>query len=202
MTGTAKSPTNRSTAFWYRRMVWAMLKLKTLKLDDPVHVAREVAGWSDDGLNALIDESRRELDDQKSSLDRILSRSQFLFSTDIALLAFYGTVAGVIWPDKSAEWAIWAARTLIATAGCLLVIALLGSASLIAVRKPFAAISAVVISSWDNYELERLANEYTGVLATGDMTVNAHLSVYGSAVRLTVFAALLAGFGWVVTQVF
>jgi hypothetical protein len=183
-------------------MVWAMFRLQMLKLDEPTYVAKPVNGWSDEGLKAIIDESRRELDDQKSSLDRILSRSQFLFSTVLALLAFFGTVASAIWPDKSVDWAVWATRILIVAAGCVLVLALLGSASLIASRKPFVRISAVVISSWDKYELEHLANEYSGALATGDMTVNAHLSVYGSAVRLTLLGALLAGVGWVVALVF
>lgn len=202
MTETTGSPKSRSTAFWYWRMVWAMLRLKQLKLDEPRHVAKPVKGWSAESLYALIEESRREHDSQKSSLDRILSRSQFLFTTDLALLAFYGTVASAVWVDSSLAWAVCLQRVLIVAAGLVLVLSLLGSASLIASRKPFEGVSAVVMSKWEMFDLEHLANDYTGSLATGDMTNNVHLSVFGSVVRMTLLAALLGGLGWVVAQFF
>ena len=190
-----------STAVWYWRIVWAMLRLKPLTGDKPRHVAKEVRGWNDDALKSLIEESRRELDDQKSSLDRTLSRSQLLFTTHLGLIAFYGTVAGSVWKDTSNICAWWVQMGFVAAAGVLLVFALLGSAALIAVRKPFDRVSAVVMSKWESFDLERLANDYAAALATGDMTNNAHLSVFGSVVRMTVFAALLAALGWLVAQV-
>jgi len=183
-------------------MVWAMLRLKQLKLDEPRHVAKSVKGWSAESLDTLIEESRREHDSQERSLDRILSRSQLLFTTDLALLAFYGTVASAVWADSSLAWAVCLQHVLLVAAGLVLVFALLGSASLIASRKPFEGVSAVVMSKWEVFDLERLANDYTGSLATGDMTNNAHLSVFGSVVRMTLLAPLLGGLGWVVAQVF
>src|SRR5690606_5916123 len=78
----------------------------------------------------------------------------------------------------------------------LLLLALLGSASLIATRKAFEGMHAARMSRWDAFDLELTAQEYAASLQTGDATMNAHVTVFGASVRLTLYGCLLLALAW------
>lgn len=77
---------------------------------------------------------------------------------------------------------------------------LLGAAALIAVRKEFDGMSATVLSNWEKFDAERLAREYAECVGVGERTTNAHLTVFGIAVRFTLLGTLLLGGAWILGQ--
>jgi hypothetical protein len=156
-----------------------------------------LSGWSTQACNTVIDEARRQLDDQKSSLDRTLSRAQFLFTTLLGLVAVVATATPHIWANSSWCWPSLIPKVLFISGGCLLVIALLGATAVIAVRKNYEGVSAAVLSRWHTFDVERLAREYAECVDLGEHTGNAHLTVFGTAVRFTLYGALCFGVAWV-----
>ncbi|WP_294181454.1 hypothetical protein [uncultured Schumannella sp.] len=52
----------------------------------------------------------------------------------------------------------------------------------------------------DKFDSERVAREYAECVGVGELTTNAHLTVFGTAVRLTLAGALLLGAAWVMGQ--
>ncbi|MFZ2227189.1 MAG: hypothetical protein WA090_05315 [Candidatus Nanopelagicaceae bacterium] len=155
-------------------------------------------GWPDAALQTLIEEGRRQLDDQMMSLERILSRAQLLFTTVLGLIALYGSTATEMWKNTDFNSRVLVVRLLLILSAVLLLLALLGAAALIANRKAYEGISAAVISRWEGFDLKKLAEDYAASVGPGDETNNAHLTVFGTAVRFTVSAAISLGFAWLV----
>ena len=135
-----------------------------------------------------------------ASLDRVLSRAQLLFTTLLGLIALLFALAPTIWVTQSIAWGEIVPRGLLLLSGLLFLIGLLGAAALIAVRKEFDGMSATVLSNWDKFDSERVAREYAECVGVGELTTNAHLTVFGTAVRLTLAGALLLGAAWVMGQ--
>lgn len=180
----------------YPRFIGALFTGRTVALRAP-RTTGSLKGWSKDGLAAVIDVATAQLDAQMASLDRVLSRAQLLFTTLLGLIALLFALAPTIWVTQSIAWGEIVPRGLLLLSGLLFLIGLLGTAALIAVRKEFDGMSATVLSNWDKFDSERVAREYAECVGVGELTTNAHLTVFGTAVRLTLAGALLLGGAWV-----
>jgi hypothetical protein len=188
-------------AHWplYPRFVGALFTGRTVALPSPSQIG-SLKGWGKDGLSAVINVATAQLDAQIASLDRVLSRAQLLFTTLLGLIALLFALAPAIWASQSIAWGEIIPRALLVLSGLLFLGALLGAAALIAVRKEFDGMSATVLSDWDKFDTERMASDYAECVGIGELTTNAHLTVFGTAVRLTLAGALLLGGAWLMGQ--
>lgn len=195
--------TESKYASWplYPRFVLSLLTGHKVALREPADVG-QLTRWKAQGLESVIAIASGQLESQRASLDRMLSRAQLLFTTLIALLALLFGVAGGVWASSIPLWGEVIPRFLLVTAIALLTIALLGTAALIAVRKEFDAMSATELSKWASFDKERLAREYAECVGIGEKTNNAHLTVFGTAVRLTLYGTIALGLAWAVGSVF
>ena len=150
-------------------------------------------GWSEESLRHVIDEGRRQLDDQMATLDRILLRAQILFSTSLALIALLSSSAESLLKDVKPRSFHFIVMWLLIFSATIFLLVLLGSASLIAIKKPYNVISIAVIASWVSFGLEHLAQEYVEAIGPGDEVNNAHLTILTTAVRMTVCGSMLFG---------
>lgn len=182
---------------YYPRFVLSLLSGGTVSLRDPKPIG-QLKDWPAKGLESVIEIASGQLDSQRASLDRMLARAQFLFTTLLGLLALLVGLAPTVWAGTTPLAGEWVPRILLLLSAGLLLVALLGAAALIAVRKEFDAMSAVVLSNWSEFDPKRLAREYAECIGVGEMTNNAHLTVFGTAVRLTLYGALTLGAAWAI----
>jgi hypothetical protein len=155
--------------------------------------------WSKQGLLTVIDEARRQLDAQSATLDRVLLRAQILLTTLLALAAIFATAASTVWTHRASACLELVTRVALCSSGVLLLLALLGAAAIVTVTKRYEAISAAVLSRWARFDLRRLAREYAESVGTGEQTGNAHITVFGTAVRLTVYGSILFATAWAIS---
>jgi hypothetical protein len=181
----------------YPRFIWALLSGAKIELAE-APPSGKLRSWSQEGLASVTEIAATQLAAQRAQLDRLLGRAQLLFTTLLGLFALLVALAPGIWSSQTPLWEGWIPRSLLLLSAALLLIALLGAAALIAVRKDFDAISAIVLSNWEAFDIERLAREYAASVGTGQMTNDAHLTVFGTAVRFTLYGALALGFSWAV----
>jgi hypothetical protein len=67
-----------------------------------IHPGRvgSLQGWDDDDFRLLVEEGRRQLDRQRTDLDRIQTRAQLLFTTAGVLLASSTSATGRCHPEE------------------------------------------------------------------------------------------------------
>jgi hypothetical protein len=181
----------------YARFVRALFTGNLIEMPKPLDPG-SLDDWPDNALQTLIDEGRRQLDDQVTSLERIISRAQLLFTTVLGIIALYGSTTAELWKSADFNSRVLFVRALLILTAILLLLALLGAAALIANRKSYNQISAAALSRWESFDLKRLAEDYALSVGPGDETNNAHLTVFGTAVRITVGAAFSLGLAWLV----
>lgn len=160
-----------------------------------------LSGWEPGGLEAIVEVAKAQMESQLSSLDRTISRAQLLFTTVLALIALLVAAAPRVWDLDLGTVLVWAPRLVVVASAALLVLAMLGAAAVIAVRKEYERMNASVLSRWPAYDAEQYAREYAECVEIGEHTTNAHLTVFGQAVRLTVYGALCLGVVWAVAQI-
>jgi hypothetical protein len=146
----------------------------------------DTVSWPADDRQLLIEEARRQLDRQRAELDRIQSRSQFLFTTGLAVLAL-GTSLLVAVKDHGSLWAT--AMWIVAT--CFVLASIWGAAANLATKNVFGAIDAVLLSNTPAPRREAVGEAYIHMIAPGANTVATRLVIYRDAVFLLLVAVLL-----------
>lgn len=151
-------------------------------------------GWSAAEIQLLIDEGRRQLDRQRADLDHIRARAQFLFTTAVALLVVLAAGAHTVRADGSGALSVaWAAGMLFVGAG------LLAAAGIISGRADLGIIDAAALSSVSPPVDEALAGAYAEIVAVGENTVAARLTVLRDAVLAVLLGSLVEAVIWYVT---
>lgn len=147
--------------------------------------------WSADELSVLIDEGRRQLDTQASRLDSVRTRAQIVLTTCIAVLAL---VAGGLRTIADAEsicafslWSIGVAAD---------VLAALGAAAVIVVRKDMGNIHATAVSQLEPPILQELAASYARTVRVGERTIAREVTVLRDAVLLSLVAVASYAISW------
>ena len=173
----------------YLRFIIALFSANKVKLE-PEFSSGSIAGWPLESLQFIIDEGRRQLDDQMETLNRILVRAQILLTTLLALIGFASSMATRLL-DKTKSHSIhgWVVVLIVVSIFCLLM-ALLGSAALVAVKKSYDVINIVVISKWQNFSFEKVAQDFVDSIDNGNVTNNSNLTIFSRAVRFTMFGVL------------
>lgn len=190
---TSSAPTNRFLLFKFIRSLFTGNLVKLPASGIPVGA---MAGWSKEGLEQVIRVAVAQIDGQHAALDRTLSRAQVLLTTLLALAAIAIGTGPNIWNGRAGQWNEWPARIALLAAGLFLLLALVGTVAVIAVRKSFDGMHAALLSQQSEYSLHQTAKEYAECVDAGDVTANAHLSVFGTTVRLTLVGSLLLALGW------
>ena len=151
-------------------------------------------GWSDDDFQLLVEEGRRQLDRQRTDLDRLQSRSQLLFTTAVALLALLVSESGVVHRHGIGVVVLWYLGLV------LIVVGLLGSAALMSVRSTFGMIDAALLSQQTPPVLRSVARAHAEGVAEGENTVGTRLTVFRDEVMLVVVGAALQAGVWLAAR--
>ncbi|MFT3832422.1 MAG: hypothetical protein QM711_03755 [Micropruina sp.] len=152
---------------------------------EPTPFDRDLSEHTDDDLDLLIDEGRRQLDRQLHDLDSVRDRAGTLLTlglAEVALLAASGQ------PAWSGPW--WLASIWAVAAACAF-LAAAGAASLLAGRADLGRTDARLAANQDPPIKGPLALGYLSVVAIGEETVRTRLTVLRSAATLAVLAALI-----------
>jgi hypothetical protein len=151
-------------------------------------------GWDDADLKLLIEEGRRQFDRQRADLDRIQTRSQWLFTAAGALLALLISEVDIIAIHGAIVFIVWYLGLVLVTLG------LLGAAAVMSVRSTFGRVDAAHLSQQLPPVLQVVAREYAERAADGENTVATRLTVFRDAVLVIVVGAALQVGVWLATQ--
>ena len=152
----------------------------------------DISAWTDEDVQSLIEEGRRQLDSQRGEAEQIRGRAQSLFTTAIGLAAVSFAGRSTVFSAKSdVPLAAWSLGLALTTLG------LLGTASVIVARKDFGSIDAsLMTTSYKPPVPPKLAAGYSRQVGTGANTVATLLTVYRDAVLLVMLGAILWGAAW------
>lgn len=150
----------------------------------------DLADWDDENLKLLIEEGRRQFDRQARLLDGIRVRSQWLFTTGLAVIAvLVGRAAPLqLRPPTLVD-------TLVFLGLICTVYAVLGSAALLVVAARFGVIDVGDLSreAGKGSMQAHLARQYASAVRPGETTLRTRLTLFfESAVWLMVGAASAA----------
>lgn len=151
-------------------------------------------GWGDDDFRLLVEEGRRQLDRQRTDLDRIQTRSQLLFTTAGVLLALLVSESGVVQHHGFAVFIFWYMGLV------LIVLGLLGAAALMTARGTFGMVDAALLSREAPPVLRSVARAHAEQVAAGENTVGTRLTVFRDAVMLVVVGAALQAGVWLAVR--
>ncbi len=152
---------------------------------------RETDGWNADHT-LLIEEGRRQLDHQLGDLERIRGRSQFLFTTALALLTGVVASAKVLLLANVFGLLLWFGAVVLGALG------MLGAASLTATSGEFRGIDAASLTYSRSPIKSKVAAAYARSVKTGANTVATRLTLYRDAVFCLVVGAALFGTAWII----
>ena len=99
--------------------------------------AQPLTGWSDDELQLMVDEGRRQADRQLADLEQIRGRAQWLFTVGVPIVTATGAVLAAIGDGESGWWKVaWVASLLLAGYGVV------GAAAIMTIRADFNEIDS------------------------------------------------------------
>lgn len=165
---------------------------------DEVAKVGDLEGWTDAELDVLIEEGRRTFAGQASRFDRIRSTAQILLPTATALLVVLGSELRTV-RKVSTEWlrfteyGVWALGTV------LVLLGLLGAASVLTARATFGAMLPTLLSQKSPPIKRVTAREYAGLVVVGEETVATRLTVIRDAVSLVIIGGLMHLALWIVS---
>ncbi len=152
--------------------------------------ARPLTGWGNDELQLMIDEGRRQSDRQLADLEQIRGRAQWLFTIGVPIVTEIVTVFAAFDKGDSGWWVVlWLVSLLAAGYGVV------GAAAIMTIRADFDVIDSAVLSGYQPPVLNKLADDYAGMLGTGENTVATRLTVY----RQSVVWLIIGGYGALIT---
>lgn len=161
--------------------------------DEKDHPEGDLAGWGDHDFKLLIEEGRRQIDSQTVRLEALRTRAQIILTTATAVLGL--TIAGLktIANDGGiVVFIIW----FIAIGADLL--AVLGAAAVITVRKDMGALNANSLSQNRPPIAQKLASAYARSVTKGEATIAREVTVFRDAVLLMIVSVVLYSLSWFV----
>lgn len=153
----------------------------------PSEITADLSKWSDDDLDLMIDEGRRQYDAQVDSLEQIRGRAQWLFSTALALATADAALALKVFPHPTC-WQLW---TWVLSVVCTSWSGL-GAAAVITVTARLAGIATAPLARYAAPIKPQLATDYAEMLDVGEQTINTRLTLYRQAVVWLVLGAYAA----------
>lgn len=163
----------------------------------PASVVGDLDGWQDADLDLLIEEGRRTFESQAKRFDRVRSTAQVILPTATALLVILGSELNAVTAESTdwvryLEYGAWVIGTV------LVLLGVLGSASVLTVRSPFGMLLPTLISQQDPPIKKELARGYARQTMVGEETVATRLTVTRDAVTLVAIGGTLHLILWFV----
>lgn len=155
-----------------------------------VHEPKDVSAWPEADLGLVIEEGRRQLDQQFVDLDRIRGRAQFLFTTGLALVAGLFASAKPLVSDGLGTFCLWIAALIMSS------LAVLGAAGLMTTRSEFSVIDTSLLTYQSPPIVGKLAAAYSRAVRVGANTVATRLTLYRDAAFCLLLGASLFGGAW------
>lgn len=150
-----------------------------------------MTGWSDDELRLLIDEGHRQIDAQAVQLEALRGRSQIVLTTATAVLGLIIAGAKTIAEATSlVVLLVWVAAFTVD------LLAVLGAAAVITVRKDMGAVSTERLSNVQPPVALELASSYARIVRSGQATIAREVTVFRDAVLLLIVSAVLYSVAW------
>lgn len=151
-----------------------------MKLPNP----SPVAGMTPDEMLLVVEEGRRQIDRQRSDLQNIRTRAQWMLTIMIA--ASVALTKAIVSTNSDCLWLLilWIAGMLLTT------LAILGTTALIVVAAPIGGMNTAQMGGIQGQGIEALADSYTNTTDVGETTLATMLSVLHKAV----FLALVGGY--------
>ncbi len=172
------------------RGLWPGAKVLTLD----VHTAQpgDLEGWSDEELQVLVGEGQRQLDGQTAELERVRSRSQARFTTNLVVGGLYGAVFGLASSNSdTVAIVVWLAGALLWLSSTL------GALSIVVGNRELGAIDSTRLSAQPaGGVLRALASGYARAVKSGANTCATVLTVFRDAFLLASASALVLGVAW------
>lgn len=193
------SPEPRRPAEWYLYLaqlpgLWAGSAVPTYSLN--TEPAASLDDVDEDDLKLLLDVARSQLDQSEQQLEQIRQRSQFLFTTALALVGLATLVLRTVVINMSLwGFVIWSIAAL------LLLLGLLGAVGVIVNRKVMGTIDAAWLTRQTGPWLRALVSNAIEAVVVSRTTVANQLTYFRDAVLLTIGGSLLLGAAWI-TAVF
>lgn len=150
----------------------------------------DMAAWSDDELQIMVDEGRREVDALDRQLTEIRARAQAVLTVAIALVAVLAGIAGTA-HERCGSFALWG----MGVAG--VVLSALGSASIITVQAKMETVHTAVLSTYPPPILNALAKDYAAMTRQGQNTVATRLTLLWLAVLTLLVGGALGFASWI-----
>jgi hypothetical protein len=173
-------------------LFWPGRAVPVFKVD--MSTTGDLAGWTKEDRTLLIDEGRRQIDRQRDDLERIRSRSAFLLTTSLGLVAAAVAVITRVSRDPSL-----AAFVVLAVGLLAVVVGLLGAASLLTAQSEISSIHASLLSRQTSPIDAPTALAYASMVRTGENTVATRLTLFRDATSLLVIGAILETIAWFIT---
>jgi hypothetical protein len=157
----------------------------------------DLTNWSDAELTLVLDEGRRQLDRLFDEVEKVRVRSQFLFTSTVALLVV--VLAGrhtMLATKNDVPLALWALAIAVVGLG------MLGTASIIASRKDLRAIDAAKFTTTEERPLLReLVAAHARSVKESTNTVYTQITMFRDAVLVVMIGAIIYGVAWIVATV-
>lgn len=157
----------------------------------------DLADWSDEEVDLLINESRRALDEQHRRFDRIRATAQVLLPTATALFVVLGSELSNVQDEQSVR-VRWLMYLVWAIGSGLVLLAALGAAAVMSVRSDFGAVFPTLVSQLPAPIHKELARAYARETLTGEITVATRLTVIRDAVTLLALGGVIHVALWLV----
>lgn len=147
--------------------------------------------WDRQDQILLIEEGRRQIDEQRSSLENLRGRGQYLLTLDIALSGLYATLLTTSIPLTSVwSFVVWFLGSV------LLLLSTLGGTAVLVGSKTLGGVDAAKFSQSSSGQTAALADAYTASVGRGENTIATQITVFRDAVTLTLGSSFCLGFSW------
>ncbi len=164
---------------------------KVSRYREPPRREAPLQDWGEEDLEVMIEEGRRQFDQQGAKLADVRDRAQWLFGAGI-LLAGAGAALGkeLLRHPADLPLGLWSAGLLAMTLG------MLGAVAILTVRADFNAVHTWPLSNYTPPVGRQLARDYAEMLEAGEETINTRVSVYRQAVIWLLLAGSLTFAAW------
>jgi len=188
---------------WRRRPTPAFLRALLLggapqNLADYKAQAGDLTEHSEEELELVIDEGRRQLDAQRARYADVQGRAQALLAVSLVVLGLTSGLVGRLhsideWRGRI-EWAMWVLAVALDLLGVLL------AAATISVRANFETTDTLQATNMKRPLLRSLADDYAASVRAGENTVADRVNAFQVATRYTVWGAVTTALIFVTTN--
>lgn len=199
-TGTDSARQPSRLARWCSRKGWCIYLSHCLALLVPMakppritaHTREpgDTSDWPEDGSSMLLEEGRRQIESQRSDLENLKSRCQFLLTIGIVTLALAAATFAEA-KDGRITLGLWAAAIL------LLLVGMLGAAANLGTIDAFQITDIVELSDKAPLSLNNLVAEYYQVVKDSFDLVATRYIIYRKAILLQILASLILLSLWI-----